>query len=71
MRRGSLSERYVKCSKPGCPCATDPQARHGPYVSLTRAVEGQTQSRLDAEMVARLQRAESELAGRKGKRPAS
>jgi hypothetical protein len=50
MRRGSLSERYVKCSKPGCGCAVNPKARHGPYYSLTRTVEGQTQSRfLSAE----------------------
>lgn len=46
LRRGSLSERFVKCSKPGCPCASDPGARHGPYLSLTRAVHGKTQSRL-------------------------
>jgi hypothetical protein len=45
MRRGSLSERYVKCSKPGCRCAEDPKARHGPYYSLTRIVRGQTRSR--------------------------
>ena len=45
MRRGSLSERMVKCSKPGCPCREDPDARHGPYFSLTRAVQGKTQSR--------------------------
>src|SRR5271157_5718812 len=45
MRRGSLSERYVKCGKPGCGCAEDPKARHGPYYSLTRAVGGQTRSR--------------------------
>ena len=46
MRRGSVSERFVKCSKPSCPCAADPKARHGPYYSLTRAVRGKTQSRL-------------------------
>lgn len=46
MRRGCLSERFVKCSKPACPCATDPKARHGPYFSLTRAVKGRTHSRL-------------------------
>ena len=46
MRRGSLSERYMKCSKPGCACGDDPEARHGPYFSLTRGVEGRTQSRL-------------------------
>lgn len=45
MRRGSLSERYVKCNKPGCACAANPKARHGPYFSLTRAVGGQTRSR--------------------------
>lgn len=57
MRRGSLSERYVKCSKPGCPCAEQPQARHGPYYSLTRAVAGRTQSRfLSAEQAAIVRR---------------
>jgi hypothetical protein len=45
MRRGSLSERTVKCSKPGCACAQDPKARHGPYYSLTHAVGGKTHSR--------------------------
>jgi hypothetical protein len=45
MRRGSLSQRTVKCSKPGCACAQDPKARHGPYYSLTRAVGGKTHSR--------------------------
>jgi hypothetical protein len=45
MRRGAFSERYVKCHKPGCRCAADPAARHGPYFSLTRGVGGQTQSR--------------------------
>ena len=45
MRRGSVSARYVKCGKKGCPCGEDPQARHGPYPSLTRAVAGKTRSR--------------------------
>ena|ERR1035441_2739335 len=45
MRRGSLSERMVKCGKPGCPCGEDRDARHGPYFSLTRAVQGKTHSR--------------------------
>lgn len=46
MRRGSLSVRYVKCNKPGCPCADDPKARHGPYTSVVRTIGGRTQSRL-------------------------
>ena len=55
MRRGSLSERYMKCSKPGCGCQRDPDARHGPYYSLTRNIGGQTQSRLvPAEHVERV-----------------
>ena len=40
MRRGSVSARYVKCGKKGCPCGEDPQARHGPYPSLTRGGSG-------------------------------
>lgn len=50
MRRGSVSERYVKCNRTGCPCGDRPEARHGPYYSLSRVVKGRTQSRwLDAE----------------------
>jgi len=50
MRRGSITQRFVKCNKPGCPCAERSDARHGPYVSVSRVVKGKTQSRwLDAE----------------------
>src|ERR1017187_4856007 len=53
MRRGSLSPRTIKCGKAGCACAHDPKARHGPYFSLTQAVEGKTRSRfLSAERAA-------------------
>lgn len=45
MRRGSITERRVKCNKPGCSCADDPDARHGPYYSVSRVVKGQTRSR--------------------------
>lgn len=46
MRRGSLTERRVRCSKPNCACSDDPTARHGPYFSLTRVVDGVTRTRL-------------------------
>lgn len=46
MRRGSVSERTIRCGKAGCACASDPKARHGPYHSLTQAVAGKTRSRL-------------------------
>jgi|SRR6266446_3234136 len=45
MRRGSVSDRTIRCGKPGCACAGDPKARHGPYHSLTQAVDGKTRSR--------------------------
>jgi hypothetical protein len=45
MRRGSVSQRTIRCGKPGCACAGDPKARHGPYHSLTQAVAGKTRSR--------------------------
>ena len=45
MRRGSVSERTMKCGKAGCPCQDDPKARHGPYYSLTRPMAGKTHSR--------------------------
>ncbi len=53
MRRGSVSERSMKCGRRECRCQEDPQARHGPYYSLTRAEGGKTQSRyLTAEQAA-------------------
>jgi len=57
MRRGSVSERSIKCGKTGCACARDPKARHGPYHSLTQAVGGKTRSRfLTPEQTAVAQR---------------
>jgi hypothetical protein len=44
MRRGTLSVPYIKCNKPGCPCADRADARHGPYYSVVRVVAGKTRS---------------------------
>lgn len=53
MRRGSVSERSMKCGQKECRCHHDPQARHGPYYSLTRMEGGKTRSRyLSAEQAA-------------------
>jgi len=55
LRRGSLGERYLKCGKPNCACATREEARHGPYFSLTRVIGGRTRSRrLTAQQAARV-----------------
>lgn len=56
MRRGSLSERTIRCGKAGCACADNPKARHGPYHSLTQAVKGKTRSRFLTEEQAALAR---------------
>lgn len=64
MRRGSVSLRRIRCGKPGCPCATDPERRHGPYASLTRAVGGTTRSRLLRPEQAELARAQVETGRR-------
>jgi len=57
LRRGSITNRYVKCGKPGCPCADDPEARHGPYPSFATVVDGRTKTRHlseeEAEVVSR------------------
>ena len=45
MRRSSRAYRTINCSKPGCVCAPDAKARHGPYFSLARVVGGKTRSR--------------------------
>ena len=67
MRRGSVSERTIRCGKPGCVCAHDPKARHGPYHSLTQAVGGRTRSRfLTAQQAAIAQ--QQVLAGREFRR---
>jgi hypothetical protein len=43
---GTLVERRIRCGKPGCRCAVDPTALHGPYYSWTRKVAGKTVTRL-------------------------
>src|SRR3990172_651564 len=45
MRRGSVSERSMKCGQKRCRCQHDRQALHGPYYSLTRIEGGKTRSR--------------------------
>jgi hypothetical protein len=64
IRRGSLFERTIKCGKPGCACAQNPNARHGPYQSLTHAVEGKTRSRFLTDEQAELAQREPSAAVR-------
>jgi len=45
LRRGSVTERFMKCGQSSCRCHEDPEARHGPYLTVSRVVKGRTRSR--------------------------
>ena len=42
MRRGSISEAYRTCGKPGCHCGRPDDPGHGPFFAFTRKVGGKT-----------------------------
>jgi hypothetical protein len=43
---GTLQKRTKVCGKPGCRCATDPDARHGPYYEWGRMKRGRLVNRM-------------------------
>jgi len=44
MRRGSISEVFRSCGKPGCCCSRPKHPGHGPYYAFTTKVEGKTKT---------------------------
>ena len=42
---GSVAERKLECTTPGCHCHADPSQRHGPYIAWTRKVNQKTVAR--------------------------
>jgi len=55
---GTLLERTKTCGKPNCRCATDPQARHGPYHEWTWREGGKLRHKIvPAEKVDQLREA--------------
>lgn len=55
---GTLSKRMMKCGKPNCRCASDPDARHGPYFEWGHMVAGKLVHRMvPPEQAAKLQTA--------------
>lgn len=42
---GSLTERAMRCGRPGCSCHHDPPRLHGPYWQWTRKVKNKTTTR--------------------------
>jgi len=51
---GTLSKRMKTCGSPGCRCAEDPQARHGPYYEWGHMKAGKLIHRLVSAEQARL-----------------
>jgi hypothetical protein len=53
---GTLLKRMMKCGKPNCRCAKDPDARHGPYFEWGHMVGGKLVHRMvPPEQAAKLQ----------------
>ena len=44
MRRGTITEVFRSCGKPGCCCSERNHPGHGPYYAFTTKVEGKTQT---------------------------
>jgi len=42
--RGTVTERYMPCGRPGCRCQANPPSLHGPYFQWTTKVEGKTRT---------------------------
>ncbi len=49
---GTLLSRTKVCGQPNCRCATDPDARHGPYYEFNRRVDGRLVHRAVTEELA-------------------
>lgn len=55
---GTLRRRTKVCGKPNCSCATDDNARHGPYWEWSRRERGKLiQSSVSPQRAARMMRA--------------
>jgi hypothetical protein len=55
---GTLLKRTKVCGKPGCRCAKDPSARHGPYFEWSRREKGRlVHSILSEDMAEKLSHA--------------
>lgn len=62
--KGTLLQRYKRCSSPGCGCQTDLEKRHGPYWQWSYKVDGKTVSRALSNQQAQRYREWLDNAGR-------
>jgi hypothetical protein len=44
MRKGSITEAFRRCGKPGCACHRRDHPGHGPYYAYTMTVAGKTRT---------------------------
>ena len=51
---GSVANRFRRCGRATCPCASDPSRLHGPYWQFTAKVDGRTVNKRLSEPEARL-----------------
>ncbi len=42
---GSVTQRYTRCTAPGCRCNAEPSQPHGPYYQWTAKINGKTVTR--------------------------
>jgi hypothetical protein len=56
---GTLYRRFRKCGKPSCRCASDPEARHGPYYQWSHMEDGrQVHANVSPTLARRLEQAQ-------------
>jgi hypothetical protein len=56
---GTLYRRFRKCGKPSCRCASDPEARHGPYYQWSHMQDGrQVHANVSPTLARRLEEAQ-------------
>jgi len=60
MRRGTITEVFRSCGKPGCCCSEPKHPGHGPYYAYTTKVEGKTKT-LQLRLGPRLAKLEREV----------
>jgi hypothetical protein len=44
MRKGSMTEAFRRCGRPGCACSGTDHRGHGPYYAFTTKVAGKTKT---------------------------
>jgi len=60
MRKGSITEAFRPCGKPGCACSAPDHPGHGPYYAFTTKADGKTRT-IQMRAGSRLQKFQREV----------